>query len=110
MVDSVSLRDFLLATLAITPKLLLHVFIGAQTYSLANPDIRREMSTVTKVVRFLEISLGSLMTAGVSWYVYRQVQQAVAEENGEGAEDTAAHQMDAEQQTLLYDADESNWR
>ncbi|GAA5826606.1 hypothetical protein JCM10212_003586 [Sporobolomyces blumeae] len=50
-VESVTLGQFFLATLTITPKLLLHVFIGHRTYLFADPESRHKMDPLSRTIK-----------------------------------------------------------
>ncbi|GAA6036891.1 hypothetical protein JCM8097_006339 [Rhodosporidiobolus ruineniae] len=78
-IESVTLGEFLLATLAITPKLLLHVFIGHRTYLFADPESRKTMDSTSRWLNGAFMVGGSLLGFGVSWYLYRLTMRYVAE-------------------------------
>ncbi|GAA5922358.1 TVP38/TMEM64 family protein [Sporobolomyces koalae] len=78
-VESVSLSQFFLATLTITPKLLLHVFIGHRTYLFADPESRHKMDPLSRYINFGFMIVGSLLGIGTSWYLYRVTMRFVDE-------------------------------
>ncbi|GAA5980241.1 hypothetical protein JCM10908_001584 [Rhodotorula pacifica] len=98
-IETVSLQEFLLATLAITPKLLLHVFIGHRTYLFADPASRHKMDSTTRWINGIFMVVGTLLGIGTSWYLYKLTMRYV-EEAAEGDE------QDALEAGLLQDVDE----
>ncbi|BGP36778.1 Tlg2-vesicle protein [Rhodotorula kratochvilovae] len=78
-IETVTLGQFLLATLAITPKLLLHVFVGHRTYLFADPDSRHAMDPLSKWLNGAFMVLGTVLGAGTSWYLYKLTMRYVAE-------------------------------
>lgn len=69
--ESVSLLQFFLATLALTPKLLLHCYIGSQMFSFADPESRNRMDPTTKLINGAYIIVGTTLGAFTGWYLYR---------------------------------------
>ncbi|GAA5883923.1 hypothetical protein JCM3774_005249 [Rhodotorula dairenensis] len=100
-IETVSLQEFMLATLAITPKLLLHVFIGHRTYLFADPTSRHKMDSTTRWINGIFMVVGTLLGVGTSWYLYKLTMRYV-EEAAEGEED----EQDALEAGLLQDVDE----
>ncbi|GAA6019384.1 hypothetical protein JCM11491_004808, partial [Sporobolomyces phaffii] len=78
-VESVTLSQFFLATLTITPKLLLHVFIGHRTYLFASPDARHKMDPLSRWINLGFMVVGSALGFGTSWYLYRVTMRFVEE-------------------------------
>lgn len=70
-IPSVDLPRFLLGTLAITPKLFLHVFIGNRMYQFADPTERHKLDRTGKILNGLSIAFGMLVGSGVGFYVWR---------------------------------------
>lgn len=70
-IESVSLVQFFLATLLITPKLILHVWIGSKLYVFADPNERAKMDPNTKWINGASIVASALLGAGTSIYLYR---------------------------------------
>jgi hypothetical protein len=71
MEETVSLTQFMLATLVITPKLALHVWVGQRIYFLADPNSRSQMDDTTKMINGFYIAGGSLLGFFTGLYVYR---------------------------------------
>ncbi|GAA5949672.1 hypothetical protein JCM3765_002748 [Sporobolomyces pararoseus] len=84
-VESVTLGQFFLATLTITPKLLLHVFIGHRTYLFADPTSRHKMDPLSRWINFGFMVFGSLLGMGTSWYLYKTTMRFVEEAERERA-------------------------
>lgn len=99
-IETVSLQEFMLATLAITPKLLLHVFIGHRTYLFADPTSRHKMDSTTRWINGIFMVAGTLLGMATSWYLYKLTMRYV-EEAAEGEEE-----QDALEAGLLQDVDE----
>ncbi|GAA5913978.1 hypothetical protein JCM6882_002585 [Rhodosporidiobolus microsporus] len=97
-IESVTFIEFMLATLTITPKLLLHVFIGHRTYLFADPESRHNMDNTSWWLNMLLMVGGSALGFGISWYLYKETMKIVAETNGQNESDLEAG--------LLEDVDE----
>ncbi|ESK97656.1 golgi apparatus membrane protein tvp38 [Moniliophthora roreri MCA 2997] len=76
-ISSVSLWQFVVATLFIFPKLLLHVFIGSRMAALSDGERRSHMDTRTKVINGLLIGGGVLVAICASGLVYTLVQRHI---------------------------------
>lgn len=63
--------DFLIATCAYSPKLLLHVYVGTRLYLFSDPDHLNEMDKTTKWLNSLSIVASILLGVGVGSYAYR---------------------------------------
>lgn len=63
--------DFLIATCAYSPKLLLHVYVGTRLYLFSDPDHLNEMDGTTKWLNSLSIAGSLLLGIGVGSYAYR---------------------------------------
>ncbi|GAA94334.1 uncharacterized protein L969DRAFT_25880 [Mixia osmundae IAM 14324] len=68
-IEAVSLVQFMIATLTITPKLLVHSFVGSRIYLLADPD--HELDATSKRINAAYIALGTLVGFATSYYIYR---------------------------------------
>lgn len=64
--------QYALATALITPKLLIHVFIGSRLAAIAKGG---EMSTGTKLLNWASIICFGLLGAFVGWFIYRKTMQ-----------------------------------
>lgn len=78
---TVPMPFFLLATLATTPKLFLHVFVGAQTYEAIQAgrggDAAGGTTGTSGMVRWLYIIGASALSAVTSWYIYRETKKVL---------------------------------
>ncbi|CAO1630086.1 unnamed protein product [Jaminaea pallidilutea] len=78
---TVPMPFFLLATLATTPKLFLHVFVGAQTYEAIQAgrggDAAGGTTGTSGLVRWLYIIGASALSAVTSWYIYRETKKVL---------------------------------
>jgi hypothetical protein len=65
------------ATAIVSPKLLLHVFVGAKLGELAEHG--KEMDARTKMISYVSIIIGLVAGAVTGWVIYRQTKQRAAE-------------------------------
>ncbi|KAI9662426.1 MAG: Tlg2-vesicle protein [Bathelium mastoideum] len=70
-IPSVTVRDFAIATALISPKLLIHVFVGSQLGSLAEHGDK--MSAGAKAVSYLGMAIGGVAGLVTGWWMYRKV-------------------------------------
>jgi len=61
----------MIATLATTPKLLLHVFIGARVFHLSDPSSTHRLDSLTIALNVFYIVAGASLGAAVSYYLYQ---------------------------------------
>jgi uncharacterized membrane protein YdjX (TVP38/TMEM64 family) len=61
---------FALATAVATPKLFIHVFIGAKIYELAEKG--EKMGIRTKAVNYISIVVGGVMGIVTGWLIYQR--------------------------------------
>ncbi|CEH15094.1 Predicted membrane protein [Ceraceosorus bombacis] len=87
--ESVSFFQFLVATAMITPKLLLHCFVGARTRELLDSGARQELDWHARMLNIAYILGGSAIGAATGWFVWRETQAILstydAEEGLEGS-------------------------
>ncbi|TID17043.1 putative exopolygalacturonase B [Venturia nashicola] len=69
-IPTVSLASFALATAIVSPKLLLHVFVGAKLGELAEKG--EDMDAKTKMISYISIAIGICAGAITGWVIYRQ--------------------------------------
>ncbi|KAK7049605.1 Tlg2-vesicle protein [Paramarasmius palmivorus] len=81
-ISSVALWQFVVATLFIFPKLLLHVFIGSRIAALSDGEQRSHMDTRTKVINGLLVGGGVLVAICASGLVYTLVQRHIRKLEG----------------------------
>ncbi|KAM0751669.1 hypothetical protein T439DRAFT_324866 [Meredithblackwellia eburnea MCA 4105] len=90
-IESVTLFQFFIATLTITPKLFLHVWTGSRMFLLADPETRNNMDTRGKIINGVYVTVGTLLGMWTSWYLYKLTMQYVGEvQLGEGEDDIEA--------------------
>lgn len=65
--DSVSLLQFVFATALITPKLLLHVYIGARMFELLDEGARAHLDWHARLLNGAYIIIGSIVGFGTGW-------------------------------------------
>lgn len=76
-IPTVGVAHFALATAIVSPKLLVHVFIGAQLGRLAEHG--GEMDAKTKAVSYLSIILGSVFGVATGYIIWRQTSKRARE-------------------------------
>ncbi|KAH8830768.1 Golgi apparatus membrane protein TVP38 [Flagelloscypha sp. PMI_526] len=81
-VQSVSLWQFLVATLFLFPRLFLHVFIGSRISKLADGDQRDHMDTQTKIINGLFIGGGIVVAIVAGWLIYTLTMKEVRKLEG----------------------------
>jgi len=74
-IQTVALWQFIVATLFLSPKLLLHTFIGSRLAPLSDGQQRQEMDTQTKLINGGLVVGGILLGIAASVVVYRLVQR-----------------------------------
>lgn len=65
------------ATTIVSPKLLLHVFVGSKLGELAEKG--KQMDAHTKMVSYISIVIGMVAGAATGWIIYRQTKKRAAE-------------------------------
>jgi len=106
-IETVSLFQFLIATLCFSPKFFLHVFIGSRIALLSDGHQRGEMDTPTKILNTLSIIISSLVGMGTGWFVWRLTNEKIRELEefrGEGDEEEGAPLARAELEAPLLRA------
>ncbi|KAM6495971.1 Golgi apparatus membrane protein TVP38 [Amanita muscaria] len=73
-IETVKLWQFTTATICISPKLLLHVFIGSKIAALSDGTQRGQMDLQTKIVNALFVAGGLVLALLSGWLVYTLVQ------------------------------------
>ena len=100
-IPTVTWQNYMLATAAITPKLLLHIFVGRQIGLLAEEGSKMDFKT--KMISYLSIAIGMAAGIATGYFIYvktkARAQQLEAEEaaaavNG-GGEDARRRMSDA---------------
>jgi len=76
-INSVSLLQFLVATVFVLPRIFLFVFIGSRIAKFSDGEQRHRMDTQTKVVNGLAIAGGVLLTIIASSLVYYLMQKQI---------------------------------
>ena len=74
---SVSPGMYAAATAIITPKLLIHTFIGSRLAVIAKSG--EEMSGGTKAINYASIAVGAILGMGVGYYIYNKTVSRAAE-------------------------------
>ncbi|KAI9650484.1 Tlg2-vesicle protein [Ciborinia camelliae] len=111
--------NYALATALVTPKLLIHVFIGSRLGSLVGDE---EMDTSTKLINYASIIIGGALGASIGYIIYQRTmaraKELEIEELEAGNGDAAAGRRGAEEYTdantsedaaLMNDDDISLW-
>jgi hypothetical protein len=69
--------SFSIATALVSPKLMLHIFIGSQLEKIA--DSGEKMDAKTKAVSYISIAIGLIAGVATGWFMYRKTKQRAAE-------------------------------
>jgi hypothetical protein len=69
-IPTVTWQQFMIATALVSPKLLLHVFVGSKLGELAEKG--KEMDARTKAISYISIGIGLVAGAATGWVIYRQ--------------------------------------
>ena len=83
-IPSVKVRDFAIATACVTPKLLIHVFVGSQLSSLAEHGDK--MSAGAKAASYLSMAIGGIAGIVTGWWMYQKVGARAKELEAEEAQ------------------------
>jgi len=81
-IEPVALWQFVVATLFISPKLLLHAFIGSKLAALSDGNQRSHMDIHTKVLNGLFVVGGIGLAIFTSWWLYTLVQRHIRQLEG----------------------------
>nr|POF19950.1 golgi apparatus membrane protein tvp38 [Quercus suber] len=81
-IPTVTWQNFMLATAIASPKLLLHIFVGAQLGALVEDD---KMSLGAKIVSYVSIAIGVLAGAATGYFIYTRTQARALELEAEEA-------------------------
>ncbi|KAF2001158.1 golgi apparatus membrane protein-like protein tvp38 [Amniculicola lignicola CBS 123094] len=65
--------SFAAATALVSPKLMLHIFVGAQLEKIANSG--GKMDTKTKIISYSSIAIGAIAGIVTGWYMYKKTKQ-----------------------------------
>ena len=76
-IPTVTWLQFATATAIVTPKLLVHVFLGSKFAELAEHG--EEMDFKTKLINYLWIAMGSIIGMATAWIIYQQTKKRAAE-------------------------------
>ena len=66
-----------LATAIVSPKLMLHIFIGSQLEKIAESG--GKMDPKTKAISYLSIAIGAIAGVVTGWFMYRKTKQRAAQ-------------------------------
>lgn len=69
--------SFSLATAIVSPKLMLHIFIGSQLEKIAESG--GKMDPKTKAISYLSIAIGAIAGVVTGWFMYRKTKQRAAQ-------------------------------
>ena len=72
LLDAVPLRTFAAAAVITSPRLLIHVFVGAKMYELMDRDVRNLMDPTARTLSTISVIVGIAAGAGVGWYIWRE--------------------------------------
>ncbi|KAF1932435.1 TLG2-vesicle protein of 38 kDa [Didymella exigua CBS 183.55] len=69
--------SFALATAIVSPKLMLHIFIGSQLEKIAESG--GKMDARTKAISYLSIAIGAVAGVATGWFMYKKTKERGAE-------------------------------
>ena len=69
LLDAVTIPAYIAASLITSPRLLLHVFVGAKMYELMDRDVRSVMDPTTRMLSVISVVAGICAGVGASWFV-----------------------------------------
>lgn len=73
---TVSALSYALATAIVSPKLMLHIFIGAQLAQIAEGD---KMDAKSKALSYVSIAIGGIAGAVTGWFMYKKTKERAAQ-------------------------------
>jgi len=103
-IETISLWQFIFATIFMTPRLLLQVFIASRIALFSDGETRGHMDTTAKVINAVSIVVGFLLAIGTGVLIYRLTMRKIRELEGTDAvtDELAAEALeDAERTALL---------
>jgi hypothetical protein len=74
---TVHCASFALATAIVSPKLMLHIFIGSQLEKIAESG--GKMDARTKAISYLSIAIGAVAGVATGWFMYKKTKERAAE-------------------------------
>ncbi|KAF1360504.1 TLG2-vesicle protein of 38 kDa [Lizonia empirigonia] len=69
--------SYALATTIVSPKLMLHIFIGSQLEKIAESG--GKMDARTKAISYLSIAIGAVAGVATGWFMYKKTKERAAE-------------------------------
>ncbi|EJU06249.1 Golgi apparatus membrane protein TVP38 [Dacryopinax primogenitus] len=108
-IETIRLWQFIFATVCLTPRLLLHVFIASRIALFSDGETRGQMDTTTKIVNALSMVLGMVLGAGTGIIIYRLTLRKIRELEGTDPEtdELAAEALEDAERRALLGAEES---
>ncbi|KZT62894.1 Golgi apparatus membrane protein TVP38 [Calocera cornea HHB12733] len=103
-IDTIGLWQFVFATVFMTPRLLLQIFIASRIALFSDGETRGHMDTTAKVINAVSIVIGVLLAVGTGVTIYRLTLRKIRELEGTDprTDELAAEALeDAERQALL---------
>jgi hypothetical protein len=74
---TVTWTSFAAATAIVSPKLMLHIFIGSQLEKIAEGG--GKMTPQAKVVSYVSIAIGAVAGVGTGWFMYKKTKERAAQ-------------------------------
>ncbi|KAJ4409079.1 Tlg2-vesicle protein [Didymella pomorum] len=94
---TVHAASFALATAIVSPKLMLHIFIGSQLEKIAESG--GKMDARTKAISYLSIAIGAVAGVATGWFMYKKTKERAAEleeEERQGVRRTSVEELENE--------------
>jgi hypothetical protein len=94
---TVSWASYAIATAIVSPKLMLHIFIGSQLEKIAESG--EKMPAGTKALSYVSIGIGAVAGVTTGWFMYKKTKERAAElevEERSGVRRTSIEDLDNE--------------
>lgn len=91
-IPTVNWVNFMIATALASPKLLIHVFVGAKLGEIAEHG--GEMDAKTKAISYLSVVIGALAGVLTGWIIYRQTKARARQLEAEEADNARVESAD----------------
>ncbi|KAJ4992168.1 SNARE associated Golgi protein domain-containing protein [Stagonosporopsis vannaccii] len=95
--------SYALATAIVSPKLMLHIFIGSQLEKIAESG--GKMDARTKAISYLSIAIGAIAGVATGWFMYKKTKERAAELEEDERQGVRRSSIDALQNEYADDPD-----
>ncbi|KAF3001938.1 Tlg2-vesicle protein [Curvularia kusanoi] len=95
--------SYAIATAIVSPKLMLHIFIGSQLEKIAESG--GKMDARTKAISYLSIAIGAVAGIATGWFMYKKTKERAAELEEEERQGVRRASLDALENEYADDPD-----